>query len=348
MTIGRGQVVKLVAFCGAGALSATLVANTLSVPVRGSTVTYTAQFSSIEGLNVGNPVTMNGIRIGRVDSIAFAPNGQGTSRADVGLEIASSYTFTSDVTAAVRYGDMLGARYVALSDPGGTIVNVSTGSEVNVLAAGGVIPLAHTRPAVDLTALLNGFKPLFDALEPEQVNTLTRSFVETFSGQSQTLLTLLTQLASASKSLEGNDHVFSTVVANVATLARSVHDHQPQLTELLGGLERLSAQLGSGDGQLDLLIDQGNAVLATLARTVEQSSTAYGDSVTNLKDVLASWETNTGDFTALVEAMPRFADAINRTSSYGGFVSLYLCNFTLKIAKHEANIFGRRHSEVCL
>ena len=51
---------------------------------------------------------------------------------------------------------------------------------------------------------------------------------------------------------------------------------------------------------------------------------------------------------SLLTRLPEFGDAINRTSSYGGFVSLYLCNFTLKIAKHEANIFGHRHSEVCL
>ncbi len=72
---GRWQSwVKLGAFGAAGVLSAVLVINTLSVPVRGSTVTYQAQFTSIEGLNVGNPVSMNGIRIGRVDSIRFAPN----------------------------------------------------------------------------------------------------------------------------------------------------------------------------------------------------------------------------------------------------------------------------------
>ena len=55
-----------------------------------------------------------------------------------------------------------------------------------------------------------------------------------------------------------------------------------------------------------------------------------------------------GNFQALIDKLPPFADAINRSTSYGGFVSLYLCNFTLKIAKHEANIFGHRHSEVCL
>ncbi|MGV0740927.1 MlaD family protein [Mycolicibacterium sp. XJ870] len=339
---------KLGAFCTAGVASAVLVANTLSVPVRGSTVTYLAEFASVEGLNVGNPVTMNGIRIGRVDSIRFAPMPDGTSRADVGIEVEADYTLTTDVRAAVRYGDMLGARYVALSDPGGGIMAVSTDDPPAHLAAGSVIPLAQTSPAVDLTALLNGFKPLFDALAPEQVNTLTRGFVETFSGQSQTLTTLLTQIAAMTGSLSNNSEVFTRLIDNMSTLMQTVHTRQPQMEEMLGGLNRLSAAVLAGDGQLGLLIDEGNAVLATLSNTVNRSTGSYGDTITNLKSMLQTWEPNSDEFAQLVGRLPQFGDAINRASSYGGFVSLYLCNFTLKVAGHEANIFGSRHSEVCL
>ena len=92
---------------------------------------------------------------------------------------------------------------------------------------------------------------------------------------------------------------------------------------------------------------QGNAVLATLANTVNNSSAAYGDTITNLNSMLQTWQPNTEEFTKLLTRLPEFGDAINRTSSYGGFVSLYLCNFTLKIRSHEANIFGYTHSEVC-
>lgn len=339
---------KLGAFAAAGVGSALLVTNTLAVPVRGHTTSYVAQFSSVEGLNVGNPVTMNGIRIGRVDAIAFADNGQGTSRADVTIEVTSRNTLSSEVSAAVRYGDMLGARYIALADPGAAIMEVSTDEPPTRLAAGGVIPLGHTSPAVDLTALLNGFKPLFDALTPEQVNQLTRGLVETFTGQAQSVTALLVQIASLTNSMTTSQQAFTTVVNNVSALLSSTHARQPQLEQMLGGLRRLTDSVTGPDAQLELLIDQGNAVLATLAATVDASGTAYGDTIGNLKSMLAAWEGSTPEFTALVEKLPQFADAVNRTSSYGGFMSLYLCNFTLKIGKHEANIFGRRHSEVCL
>ena len=135
-------------FCAVGVMCALFVVNTLSVPVRGATTGYLAQFSSVEGLNVGNPVLMDGVRIGRVSSIRFADNGNGTARADVGLQLTSRLTLSADVTAAVRYGDMLGARYVALSDPSGGIITVSTGDKPKRLASGAVIP-SLTGPEVE-------------------------------------------------------------------------------------------------------------------------------------------------------------------------------------------------------
>ncbi len=41
-----------------------------------------------------------------------------------------------------------------------------------MLHEGDTIPLSRTRPALDLTVLFNGFKPLFAALSPDDVNKL--------------------------------------------------------------------------------------------------------------------------------------------------------------------------------
>src|SRR5699024_11439158 len=71
--------------------------------------------------------------------------------------------------ASVRYGDMLGIRYLSL-DP--TAEGRPAVGGPQELAPGQTLPLAATTPPVDLTALVNGFKPLFEAVEPEEVNAL--------------------------------------------------------------------------------------------------------------------------------------------------------------------------------
>ena len=163
MKVRPGQVIRLSLFCLTGVACASFVANTLSVPVRGSTDSYSFEFTDVEGLNPGNPVTMCGCAYRRVDSVAFADNGGGTSKAIVDVEIESKYSLESDVRAAVRYGDMLGARYLALTqDDSATTVSARQ------LEPGDTIPLAQTTPPINLTALMNGFKPLFAALQPVQ------------------------------------------------------------------------------------------------------------------------------------------------------------------------------------
>ena len=59
MTSLRRPLTQLAAFAVAGAISAVLVVNTLSVPVQGTTVSHTAEFTGVEGLRSGNDVTIS-------------------------------------------------------------------------------------------------------------------------------------------------------------------------------------------------------------------------------------------------------------------------------------------------
>ncbi|TSD46090.1 MCE family protein [Rhodococcus sp. KBS0724] len=342
MKIRTAQVVRLSLFCITGLACASFVANTLSVPVRGDTESYSFEFTDVEGLNPGNPVTLSGVRIGRVDSVAFADNGGGTSKAIVDVEIESHYILASDVRATVRYGDMLGARYLALTHNDGA----SLGS-VRTLEPGGTVPLTQTTPPINLTALMNGFKPLFAALQPEQVNSLTRSFIETFNGQGGAISALLDQIATMTSGLVDRQDVFAQLLTNMNTLLTSVDDRQPEMISLLDGLNVLSTSVVDQNDQLAALLDQGNRTVSSLAQLMTGSNGYFGTTIQQLENVTAGWIASTDEFNRLVANLPQFADAANRIGSYGSFINLYLCNFTLKAGDVEANIFGATHSPVC-
>ncbi|QNG19646.1 MCE family protein [Rhodococcus triatomae] len=338
MKIQRRQLVRLAMFCAIGLGCGVLMANTLSVPVRGSSERYALEFTDVEGLTPGNPVTMAGVRVGRVDSIEFTGSEGGRAIALVGIEVEADHPLPADVTAAVRYGDMLGARFVSLA--GG-------GDAAEPIEPGALIPLSRTTPPTDLTALMNGFRPLFDALEPDQVNTLTRSFVETFSGQGQAVADLLAHIAEMSSGLVAQQEIFSQLVGNMAQLLSSVDSRQPELERFLTGLGALSSTVLGDNDQLIALLDEGNSVVTTLAGSMARTNGEFSRSVTDLKSVTDTWIAHTEEFDRFVANLPQFADGVNRIGSYGGFISLYLCNFTLKAGELEANIFGPTHSPVC-
>lgn len=347
MKLGWVPIAKVLGFCAVGVACASLVANTLSVPVRGDSERYTVEFTDVEGLHEGNPVTMAGVRVGRVDSIAFADAGGGTSKAVVGIEVSSDHSLDRNTTAAVRYGDMLGARYVALNPPDGVAVQPVAGVASDALEPGGVIPLDRTTPPVDLTALMNGFAPLFDALDPAEVNTLTQGFVETFDGQGETVSILLDRIATLTGDLADRSGVYEQLLTNMNALMTTVDRRQPELEQLVTGLRDLSTSVVGSNDRLAVLLDDGNRAVASLAAALTRSQGAFGASVTDLKSVTDTWIADTPAFEQFVAKMPQFADGVNSISAYGGFVSLYLCNFVLKAGDVEANVFGGTHSEVC-
>lgn len=348
MRLGWVPVAKVIGFCAAGIACATLVANTLLVPVRGDTARYTVEFTDVEGLTPGNPVTMAGVRVGRVDEIAFADAGGGTAKAVVRIEVRSDHALTSETAAAVRYGDMLGARYLALTDPAGSGGALAAAAgEAQILEPGATIPLDRTTPPIDLTAMMNGFRPLFDALDPDQVNALTRGVVETFGGQGQTVATLLTQIGDLSTGLAERQSVMEQLVRNTTALLGVVDARSPRLEQLLAGLAGLSDAVVGNNDQLIALLGDGNRAVAELARAMARSDGAFGRSVTDLKSMTDTWIGATDEFDAFVAKLPEFGSTLNRIGSYGGFVNLYLCNFTLTAGDVEVNIFGTTHSQVC-
>ena len=103
-----------------------------------------------------------------------------------------------------------------------------------------------------------------------------------------------------------------------------------QLTELFNGLGQLTSAVVGGDGQLTALLDSGDRAVASLAQMMTTAGDSFARSLTGLRGVTKSWMANTPAFETFLDRFPVMADRINHSGRYGGFMMLYLCNFTLK------------------
>ncbi len=87
----------------------------------------TARFENISGLKVRSPVTMAGVRVGRVTGIGFDPQ---TFEAVVTMHINGDYSqLPSDTSASIFTAGLLGEQYVGL-EPGGDMEVLEEGSEI--------------------------------------------------------------------------------------------------------------------------------------------------------------------------------------------------------------------------
>lgn len=89
----------------------------------------TARFENIGGLKVRSPVTVGGVRVGRVAAIDYDNR---RFQAVVGLELDGKYNqFPEDTSASIYTAGLLGEQYVAL-EPGGAEELLVDGSEISL------------------------------------------------------------------------------------------------------------------------------------------------------------------------------------------------------------------------
>lgn len=91
--------------------------------------TITAKFDNVGGLKVRAPVTMAGVRIGRVSDIGFDSR---TFEAIVTVTILSQFNqLPADTSASIYTAGLLGEQYVGL-EPGGDDNLLENGSEIEL------------------------------------------------------------------------------------------------------------------------------------------------------------------------------------------------------------------------
>jgi len=110
-----------------------------------------AEFENIGGLKVRSPVTMAGVRVGRVAAIDLSPT---TYNAHVTLNLYGSFDqIPTDTAASIYTAGLLGEQYIGLE----------AGAEEEFLKDGDVIEL--TQPALVLEQVIGQF--LFSKAEGE-------------------------------------------------------------------------------------------------------------------------------------------------------------------------------------
>ena len=101
----------------------------LSTYNEGDGYLVTARFEDISGLKERSPVTMAGVRIGRVKSIDFDND---ALQAVVTMRIDSSHdTLPKDTSASIYTAGLLGEKYVGL-EPGGDDKSLKEGDVVKL------------------------------------------------------------------------------------------------------------------------------------------------------------------------------------------------------------------------
>ena len=283
-----------------------------------SRVSYQAVFSGVSGLKGGNFVRIAGVEVGKVTDLRLQRDGTVT----VDFAVDRGLALTECTKAVVRYENLVGDRYLALEEGPGS---------VHRLQPGATIPLQRTSPALDVDVLIGGFRPLFRALDPDQVNALSGELLRTFQGQGATVSSVLAQTSALTTTLAGRDQLIGEVITNLNTVMARFAARDSQFASGLDTLSSLMSGLAERRGDIATGTAYVNAAATSLTDLLTTARQPIADVVTETDRVAGQVMADHDYVDDLVKTLPDAYQILARQGLYGDYFGFYLCDAVLKL-----------------
>jgi phospholipid/cholesterol/gamma-HCH transport system substrate-binding protein len=326
----HASLIKLTIFLAVSALFAGYLAVVIGDIRFSDETSYYAMFENSSGLTDGNPVRIAGVEVGTVSGVGLnRSSGQrGTIR--VSFTVESGIVVPRNAHATVRFKNLVGDRYLEI-EPGT--------QPAPELAGGGVLPVAQTSSSLDLDALYSGFKPLFQGLDPAQINRIAGGIINVLQGQTGAVYALVANLASLTGTLARNDQLLGAVIDNLDVALATLAHRSPVLGDLVDQLQALVSGLAAERAPIGNAVQQLAALAGTAAGLLSTIRPGLRTDVNALDAVARTLNEHADTISQVLQALPHAYRTLQRVGSFGSFFNFYLCGLRLKLTGPTGPIY---------
>ncbi len=308
------DLVKLLVFIVVTTLATGLLVVMVGNLTFGASKPYKAEFVDATGVVKGDDVRVAGVKVGSVTDIEIIDR----TRALVSFDVDSDVSVNLATHAAIRYRNLVGQRYISLSQQVG---------DTTPLEEDAVIDVRNTSPALDLTVLFNGFKPLFQALSPDDINQLSFEIVQVFQGEGGTLESLLGHTASVTRTLADRDEVITDLIVNLDDVLDRIADRDSELSDLIISFKQLVKGLKQDRKPILDSLEQISALSEETASLVTGIRKPFTNDIKQLRRFADNVNRNKGELDRALQVLPIKLEKVGRTAIYGSYFNFYLCHF---------------------
>lgn len=283
-----------------------------------------AEFSDATGLLVGDVVKAAGVDVGRVQDIELVDG-----LAIVTMELEEGAEIPSDVTAHIKFRNLIGQRMIQF---------VQDGEGAGLLAGGDKILLADTDPAFDLTVLFNGLRPLIRSTNPRDINIVSQAVSQALEGRTRDVANFLDNVAVISNSLASKDEELGSLLSNVNVVTEDLAGRDAQLRVTLADINDFFGDLDETRAELDQALVTLDEAAGRLRRMVARNDENIKVELRDLSIILDAVDDQRADLRAAVRALPKMLVAVERVNSYGEWGMLQLVD----VCKDDLGTCGRQ------
>jgi phospholipid/cholesterol/gamma-HCH transport system substrate-binding protein len=308
-----GDLTKLLIFIVVTTLATSVLVVTIGNISFSPKTEYKAEFVDATGVVKGDDVRIAGVKVGTVKDIQIVDR----TRAMVTFSVQDDTALSRATHANIRYRNLVGQRYISLTQEIG---------DSGTLPEGATIPVSQTSPALDLTVLFNGFKPLFQALSPSDINQLSYEIIQVFQGEGGTVESLLSHVASLSSSLADKDQVIGSVIDNLTKVLGTVAARDQQLNDLIISLQQFVSGLAADKDAIFNSLQTIDTLAGTTAGLLDQARPPLAADIQQLQVLAGNVAAGGDQLEQFLQLAPTKLDLITRTAINGSWFNFFMCS----------------------
>jgi phospholipid/cholesterol/gamma-HCH transport system substrate-binding protein len=246
---------------------------------RGCTVA--ADFPDSGGIFSGAEVTYRGVTVGRVGSLHLNPRGV---RVDLHLDSCSAPEIPApaQVSAIVADRSVVGEQYVDLEP-----LSAATIDHARYLAEHDVIPMANNRIPTATQTLLVDLDRLFNSVPLDDLRTTVHELGKSVAGRGNDLGKLIDATDLLINSAGSPENLSATIdlIDRSSSVLQTQLDQRDPLHIWTHGLNLLSQQVKTSNGDFAKLLGTGPGEVTTVRNFVAGNATDLGVTLANLSTV---------------------------------------------------------------
>lgn len=231
------------------------------VNVFNKSVVFYGVYPKINGLEVSNPVMLNGYKVGQVRSIEFTGDASGSLLVTMSMD--KEFDIPSDTRALLKAGDLLGSMQVHL---------ILGGSPTLAQSGDTLTPDIESDLVEEVNAQIRPIKMKAESLI-SSVDSVIRVIETVLNPQSQQNLI---------ESFQGINYAIASLQRTAFRIDTLVQEERATISAILGNIEHLSGTLSANSNKLSSIIANFESISdemakADLAKTITQANAALAE-----------------------------------------------------------------------
>ncbi|MBE1533124.1 MlaD family protein [Actinomadura algeriensis] len=256
-----------------------------------SRYTVTGVFAETGGLKSGDEVRVAGIRAGEVASVE--PNWE-KGRVLVTFEVDAEVDLGPATRADVEVASVLGGRYLRLSGP------VTTPHLADLPDERRRVPLDRTGTPATINDVLNRSTETITRLDTESIDRILGELNEVGADDRGRLSRTLTDLADLARTVNESEPQIEKLLTSGDRVMELARTKEKQLSALLSNVRLMLDELERRKTELAAFLGSGGRTVSSLTRLIDQQQKQLETVMADLQETLGTLRPRTGDFNQLL------------------------------------------------